>query len=106
MQETLSILCDERAGAGTKDRDLLLNLCNVIVAILEVNLCRVSMEQTQSPHIPYMLDGNNFSCCLFDSLVDDSKTTTYVERSVWRLGVFCERLRLTPEFFENMVFAS
>ena len=64
------ILCDMQRIAAAQDSNLLLNFCNVVVAVLEVDL-----SSKQSLGREYFLDGDDIAGVLVDCFVDNPKGT-------------------------------
>lgn len=56
LEEACFVLCNKRAGAGGQDRNLLLNLLDIILAGLEIDLRnkRMSIEVIRYPSDEWM----------------------------------------------------
>ena len=67
-----------RALTAAHAQDFSLYIFNVVVAVLEVDLLSLlAATYLELTLFTDMFDGNHFTSCLFDCLVDNAEATTY-----------------------------
>jgi hypothetical protein len=83
LQETGLVLCNKRTGASGQDRNLLLNLLDIILTGLEIDLKGVDKGQSRGPQSAtpgcsgaYMFDSDNLAGMFINGLVNGAKAAT------------------------------
>src|SRR5271170_3286771 len=82
---------------STEDRNLLLNLGNIIIPTLKINLPQLAFPPT-FPSRRYLLYSNYFPCLLIDRLVHHSKTPI---PHLFKQFILCTLIHITTLFYYN-----
>lgn len=116
LQETGLVLCNKRTGASGQDRNLLLNLLDIILTGLEIDLKGVDKGQSRGPQSAtpgcsgaYMFDSDNLAGMFINGLVNGAKAATCEQRnensvSAFHMqGIRSKKFRLTSQFLHHLV---
>jgi hypothetical protein len=98
LKETGLVLCNIGTGAGSQDRNLLLNFLNIIFTGFEIDLGEVKGQLGTIGRIEraYVFNGNNLAVGLVNCFVHSSKTAACKRDRVSQMQNPCQGEHLLP----------